>query len=144
MLYARGDGVREDFAEAARWFRLASEQGQSDAQTRLGGMYARGIGLQKDYGQAAKWLTLAAEQHHAESQYDLGTLYANGNGVAKDYTRAYFWFSLAALQRFFPAMDAQARLRAFMAPEQIGLTEQMVEGWLQETRPAQPQKADEP
>ena len=143
MMYARGDGVREDFAEAARWFRLASEQGQANAQARLGGMYARGIGLEKNYPEAARWLTLAAEQHHAESQYDLGALYANGNGVAQDYTTAYFWLSLAALQRFFPAMDAQARLRAFMVPAQIGMTEQMVREWLQETRHAQSQQADD-
>jgi TPR repeat protein len=143
MMYARGDGVREDFAEAARWFRLASEQGQVDAQARLGGMYAHGIGLEQDYLKAAKWLTLAAEQHHAESQYDLGALYANGNGVVQDYTMAYFWFSLAALQRFFPAMDAQARLRAFMVPEQIGMTEQMVQEWLEETRHAEFRKTDD-
>jgi TPR repeat protein len=136
MMYARGDGVPEDFAEAARWFRLASEQGQTDAQARLGGMYARGIGLEKDYLEAARWLTMAAERHHAESQYDLGTLYANGNGVVQDYTTAYFWFSLAALQRFFPAMDAQARLKTFMVPGQIAMTEQMVQDWLEETRHA--------
>ena len=143
MMHARGDGVPEDFAEAARWFRMASEQGQTDAQARLGGMYAHGIGLEKDYLEAAKWLTLAAEQHHAESQYELGALYADGNGVVQDYTTAYFWFSLAALQRLFPAMDAQARLGASMVPEQIGMTEQMVQEWLEETRDPQSRKADD-
>ena len=31
-MYATGDGVPEDRAEAARWFRLAAEQGLADAQ----------------------------------------------------------------------------------------------------------------
>jgi hypothetical protein len=31
VIYARGDGVPQDFAEAAKWFRLAAEQGDKDA-----------------------------------------------------------------------------------------------------------------
>ena len=34
-MYADGDGVPQDYAEAVRWFRLAAEQGNVDAQSIL-------------------------------------------------------------------------------------------------------------
>ena len=35
-LYLTGDGVQQDFAEAARWYRKAADQGDIDAQNELG------------------------------------------------------------------------------------------------------------
>ena len=35
-MYADGEGVAEDDAEAARWYRLAADQGHADAQHFLG------------------------------------------------------------------------------------------------------------
>jgi len=37
-IYAEGDGVSQDEAEAVRWYRLAAEQGNAEAQLALGGM----------------------------------------------------------------------------------------------------------
>ena len=34
-IYARGDGVPENLAEAVKWFRLVAEQGHADAQFSL-------------------------------------------------------------------------------------------------------------
>ena len=38
-MYAHGEGVPEDDAEAVRWFRLAADQGDARAQGNLGAMY---------------------------------------------------------------------------------------------------------
>ena len=38
VMYEHGEGVRQDYAEAVRWYRKAAEQGDSDAQHNLGGM----------------------------------------------------------------------------------------------------------
>ena len=35
ILYYRGEGVVQDYAEAAKWFRLAAEQGYAPAQENL-------------------------------------------------------------------------------------------------------------
>ena len=40
-MYARGDGVPEDDAEAVKWLRLAAEQGHADAQFSLDIMLQR-------------------------------------------------------------------------------------------------------
>jgi tetratricopeptide (TPR) repeat protein len=41
--------------------RKAAEQGEAEAQSRLGDLYAKGIGVGRDYGEAAKWHRKAAE-----------------------------------------------------------------------------------
>lgn len=47
-MYARGEGVPQDYVEAAKWYRKAAEQGNADAQTTLGLMYSEGVGVPKD------------------------------------------------------------------------------------------------
>jgi TPR repeat protein len=40
VMYADGDGVPENGAEAVKWFRKAAAQGDADAQYNLGVMHA--------------------------------------------------------------------------------------------------------
>jgi uncharacterized protein len=42
LMYAEGQGVPEDDAEAVKWYRKAAEQGLAEAQFNLGEMYAYG------------------------------------------------------------------------------------------------------
>ena len=65
MSYATGQGVAKDDAEAARWYRMAAEQGNPDAQFNLGLSYAKGQGVAKDNAEAVHWYRLAAEQGNA-------------------------------------------------------------------------------
>ena len=51
-----------DYKEAARWYRMAAEQGYALAQDRLGRMHHNGTGVLKDYVQAHRWYNLAASQ----------------------------------------------------------------------------------
>ena len=62
LMYANGEGVPEDDAEAVRWFRLAAEQGSSLSQLNLGVMYANGEGVPEDDVLAYMWLNLSAAQ----------------------------------------------------------------------------------
>ena len=61
-MYADGRGVPQDDAEAAKWYRLAAEQGIGAAQYNLAVMYATGRGVRQDYVQAHKWVDLAASR----------------------------------------------------------------------------------
>ncbi len=54
--------VRQDNAEAARWYRKAADQGDSLAQYELGQMYVDGEGVPQDYVQAHMWFNLAASE----------------------------------------------------------------------------------
>ena len=62
VMYANGEGVPKDDAEAVRWFRLAAEQGYAAAQLNLGVMYDNGRGVPEDDVTAYAWLNIAAEQ----------------------------------------------------------------------------------
>lgn len=91
-------GVSQSNLEAIKWYRLASVQGDAQAQISLGAMYASARGVQQDYVEAAKWFRLAAEQGNAIAQVDLGSMYDLGKGVPQDYAEAVRWYRLAAAQ----------------------------------------------
>jgi TPR repeat protein len=59
-LYEHGLGVPQDYAEAAKWYRKASDQGNSSAQTALSGLYTIGRGVPQDFVAAHMWMNLAA------------------------------------------------------------------------------------
>ena len=72
-LYYSGDGVPQDDAEAARWYRLAAEQGHAEAQYALGLLiYYIGRGAPQDNTQALLWITLAASQGEDNARRTLG------------------------------------------------------------------------
>ena len=96
--YWYGNGVPQDYVEAANWFRKAAEQGHAEAQYRLAQMLAIGQGIRQDDTEAANWYRKAAEQGVALAQYNLGTMYVFGRGVARDYAEAVKWFRKAADQ----------------------------------------------
>ena len=59
LMYYKGEGVLQDYVEAAKWYRKAAEQGDADAQHNLGVMYHFGEGVEKDDVEAYAWLFLA-------------------------------------------------------------------------------------
>jgi hypothetical protein len=96
LMYDLGDGVPQDDAEAARWYRRAAEQGVVEAQNNVGHMHANGEGVLQDDVEALRWYRMAADQGHAKAQHNLGVMYFYGKGVPQDYISAYVWSNLAA------------------------------------------------
>jgi len=78
-MYRDGLGVAQDYAVAARWYRLAADQGDTFAQHNLGLMYANGDGVVQDYATAHMWLNIAASNGQEKAREDL-------NNVAKIMT----------------------------------------------------------
>jgi TPR repeat protein len=95
-MYEKGQGVPQDYKTAVKWYKLAAEQGDADAQYNLGVMYAEGKGVPQDYKTAVKWYRLAAEQGDADAQYNLGNAYVRGQGVIQDNVYAHMWLNIAA------------------------------------------------
>lgn len=96
--YRKGEGVRQDYEEAAKWFRKAADQGHAKAQNNLGVRYANGQGVRKSFKEAVKWYRKAAAQGHATSQNNLGNRYRDGEGVRKSFKEAEKWYRKAADQ----------------------------------------------
>lgn len=95
FMYKNGEGIKQNYKAAVKWYTLAAEQGYAKGQTSLGFMYDNGLGVTQNYETAARWYILAAEQGHAFGQFKLSLKYLAGEGVEKDNIRAYMWASLA-------------------------------------------------
>jgi TPR repeat protein len=104
VLYARGDGLVQDYASAATWFHAAAAQGNVAAEYNLGVMYQRGLGVTPDETAALNWYRSAADQNHPSAQFNLALDYADGNGTKQDFATAARWYRRAADQGLMPAM----------------------------------------
>jgi TPR repeat protein len=98
LFYFNGQGVPQDYAQAAVWYRKAAEQGNGRAQSALGQLYFYGQGVSQDYVQSATWFRKAAEQGDANAQDGLGWQYYSGHGVPQDFVQAVVWYRKAAEQ----------------------------------------------
>ena len=61
-MYTNGEGLKKDYTEAAKWYRLAANQGHVKAQFQLGMLYKKGLGIAQDYTEATRWLKLSMDQ----------------------------------------------------------------------------------
>lgn len=61
-MYFNGEGVKQDYAEALKWFQKAAGQGIPNAQFNVGVMYYKGLGVKQDTQKALEWLQKAADQ----------------------------------------------------------------------------------
>ncbi len=105
-----------DYTTAFNLFKPLAEQGNADAQFRLGFMYHTGEGVLQDYREAMKWYRLAAEQGHAGAQHNLGVMYHNGEGVKKDNKKAHMWYNIARANGDDQAGDNIKRLTEGIYP----------------------------
>lgn len=122
-MYVKGEGVDQDFQQAAIWFRKAVKGNNAEAMFNLATIYEKGQGVHQDYNQATDWyrkadeqghkaadsridlidevlaaLDCAAEEGRPEEQAALAELYANGNGVPQSEVQAAEWYRKSADQ----------------------------------------------
>lgn len=97
-IYAEGKQVRQDYAEAARWYRKAADQGFAKAEFNLASLYDIGQGLPQVESEAAKWYRKAAEKGNADAQYSLASMLGLGRAVPRNPKEALSWYERAAEQ----------------------------------------------
>ncbi|NLY84409.1 MAG: trypsin-like serine protease, partial [Acholeplasmataceae bacterium] len=96
------DDVQVD-DETARYIEILelkklAENGDTDAQVKLGIKYYTGDGVTKDYAEAARWYQKAAAKTNSTALFNLGFLYAFGQGVPKNQELAAKFMRQAADQ----------------------------------------------
>ena len=84
-----------------------ANQGDKNAQYKLGNYYDSGLKIEQNYDEAFKWYKKAAEQGHIDAQYNLGIYYKNGYGIEQNYDEAFKWLEKATEQGH---IDAQSEL----------------------------------
>lgn len=98
--YYTGEGVKQDYIKAIKYFTLAAQQGYANAQLNLGIIHHK----YSNFEEAYFWYNQASRQGLAQAQYNLGILYLNGLGVQKDYDKAKDLFIQASKQGFKKAV----------------------------------------
>ncbi len=135
LMYQQGQGVAQDYQEALKWYRLASDQGNARAKANLYRVAPR-IALagfeelpddfdqgmtafeKADYATALREFKTLAAKGYAKAQAMLGEMYEQGIGVKLDYKEAIKWYRLAAKQG---NADSQYRLGAMFSPNAYNL-----------------------
>jgi TPR repeat protein len=72
--YATGQEVKQDYAQAIRWFTRAAEQGHVVSQATLGAYYWAGRGVPADLEKAYYWSVLAQNGGDQASKYRVAVL----------------------------------------------------------------------
>jgi len=117
--YEDGNGVKQNYADAAQWYRKAADEANSEGQNDLGLMYYMGHGVDKDRAEAAKWYEKAARQKNPRAMFNLGAAYYNGDGVAENNVIGYAWFLLAYEAGNQLALDPVNRMPTELKPFQV-------------------------
>jgi hypothetical protein len=138
VCYLAGTGVKQDKAEALKWFHKSAEQGDAKAQFNLGVCYRKGEGLAVDMTQAALWFRRAAEQGLAAAQFNLGMCYLGGVGVREDLATAYQWFYLAGVFGMPEGGSASVELAKNLTPAQVAGARERAQQWQQAFAQAPP------
>jgi TPR repeat protein len=125
VMYELGQGAKQDYAEARRWYLKAAEHDDPRAEFALGVLAVRGLGAPKDFAEAAKWFHRAADHGVASAQFNLGLMYAHSLGVPQDYVLAHTWLSLAVVQGEDGAKEALDDVTSRMTPAEIGIAENL-------------------
>lgn len=125
VMYAKGQGVPQDYKQAASWYLQAAAKDDTRAQFAIAELYSQGQGVPQDDKVATKWYLEAADHGYPKAQYNIGLKYAKGTGMPQDLIQAYKWLSLAG--------DIATRNREWveekMTPEQIKKAQTLTQEW---------------
>ena len=87
--------AKQDYTQAASWYRKAAERGDATAQNCLGNCYFSGKGVDQSDMYALAWYQRAAAQDNPDGMVNLGYCYYIGKGIAQDYDTAMSWLQKA-------------------------------------------------
>jgi TPR repeat protein len=80
-MYGKGEGVSQNFEEAARWTWTATQHGDVDAKSDLGRMHGAGEGAAQNNIKAVRWMYKAANRGRAEARRFLNNFSRLSGGV---------------------------------------------------------------
>jgi TPR repeat protein len=90
--YDYGKGAPRDGSEAMKWYRMAADRGNAEAQNSVGS----GLQAEKRYEEALPWYEKASAQGHALATNNLAYFHDLGLGVKQDRRKGFELYSRAA------------------------------------------------
>ena len=94
-----------NYSEAFKWFKMAAEGGNPEAEAAVTSFYLgfQGLEMYPDYSEALRWWRKAADDGMVASNYWVGLMYQHGWGIPQDYAEAARWFRKGAERGDFEA-----------------------------------------
>ncbi|PRC91815.1 tetratricopeptide repeat protein [Solimicrobium silvestre] len=92
VAYDLGKGAPKDIDNAKKYYKMAAEQGNAEAQNSLGSV----LQSEKHFADAMPWYEKASAQGHAQATNNLAYLYDLGLGVSQDRHKGFELYSRAA------------------------------------------------
>ena len=108
-----------------------AEQGDAEAQWRLGVLYHNGDGVHQSDREAIEWFQRSAEQRFVPAASALGSQYWAGEGVPQDYNKAYFWYDVALAGGDLNAEPKLDELSSELTQDEVATAHQQATAWLQ-------------
>ena len=84
-----------DRAQAAKWAKLASAQGDAAGQNILANMHREGFEVSKDPKEALRLYKLSWAQGYNRAAGNIADIYYKGDGLAKDPAEGFKWLKIA-------------------------------------------------
>jgi len=117
-------------ASSPESLRKQAEEGNAEAQWRLGTLYRNGDGVKQSDMLAVEWFQRSAEQEYVPALTALGSHYWAGRGVPQDYAKAYFWYQLALAEGDQNSKLALEGIAAQLTQHEINKVRLQAEAWL--------------
>ena len=102
--YHYGLGTEIDYTQAAKFFKIAADQGNQFAQYSLAGLYRHGKGVEKNLQSAYYYYGASANQGNAYAVYELAKMERDGIGTPVNTQLSNTHFKIA-YQRFSELLD---------------------------------------
>jgi hypothetical protein len=109
-LYEPGGLLAENPALALRWWLLAAQAGDTEAQVTSADILLNGRGVPPDLVAGRHWCEEAAKVQDFRSFYCLGEIYRRGLGVKQNYSMARRYYERSAQQRSALSIRALAEM----------------------------------
>ncbi|KAH7018370.1 ER membrane protein [Microdochium trichocladiopsis] len=93
-MWLRGEGSKQDFRTAAKWFERGIKHGDAQSQWGMGYIYLHGLDVTKNVHRAAEYFKAAAEQDFSLAQVAMGALHLD-LGQPEDLKIANQYFEAA-------------------------------------------------
>lgn len=93
--YYNGQGTRQNYGEALKWFTRAANLGTGKAAYRIAEMHKNGQGVRKSTQSAIEWFAKAHDNYNKDAAYMIAQIYVKGDGIKPDMDEAQKWFVAA-------------------------------------------------
>jgi TPR repeat protein len=94
---------KEVILKAVKWWTMAAELGNPEAQLTMARLYEEGREIPQDLNKSLEWFQKAAENNNPFAMFELAMKYFNGVGVEEDVDIAFSKFQMASELNCAPA-----------------------------------------